>query len=139
MISSQAFFRLKVSQSATRTLTGTGSDSDSNMKLPQSAVTSVGQRQEKLCKAHACNSKIDTRRLFFYPARTAESLCIIASLSRMDKKLNGPYHFLPDETIYVNWMDDREATFTRWAFVLWRSSICYVETSFWSARQLKEE
>ena len=93
----------------------------------------------KALQAHACNSKIDTRRLFFYPARTAESLCIIASLSRMDKKLNGPYHFLPDETIYVNWTDDREATFTRWAFVLWRSSICYVETRFWSARQLKEE
>ena len=32
---------------------------------------------------------------------------IITSLSRMGKKLNGPYYFLPDETICATWKKEK--------------------------------
>jgi hypothetical protein len=90
VISSQAFLRLKVSQVATRTLADTGSDSDSNMKLrsPQYRRSVSAKESSVFVQAH--KSRTDAHRLFFDPAQTAESLCIIASLSRMGKKLNSP-------------------------------------------------
>jgi hypothetical protein len=63
------------------------------LRSPQYRRSVSAKESSVFVQAH--KSKTDAHRLFFYPTQTAESLCIIASLSRMGQETEWPVHFSP--------------------------------------------